>query len=266
MNKLPLIALFLLSLVSCSSGNHADYPIVMSDNAVEKINHIIETEVKPNNSLQRGELIDRISALFIGTPYLANTLIGSPEQQEALVINFDAVDCFTYLDYVVALTKSSDIPSFFNSLVNTRYKNSDVTYYKRKHFFTDWYALSPQNAVDVTSTLSPYTITIEKQLNQKSNGDEYIRGLGVIPRMITYIPGESINQKVLDNMQNGDLVGVYTPLSGLDVSHTGFIIKKNNQVFYRNASSLSVNNKVVDTPFMEYMHSKPGIVVLRTTQ
>lgn len=266
MNKLPLIALLVLSLVSCSSGNLADYPIVMSDNALEKINRIIESEVKPNNSLQRGELIDHVSALFLGTPYLADTLIGSPEQQESLVINFDAVDCFTYLDYVVALTKSSDVSSFFNSLVNTRYKNSSVKYYNRKHFFTDWYALSPESAVDVTSTLSPDTIRIEKQLNRKSNGDEYIKGLGVIPRTITYIPAKSINQKVFDNMQNGDLVGVYTPLSGLDVSHTGFVIKKHNQVFYRNASSLSKNNKVVDTPFMEYMHSKPGIVVLRTTQ
>ncbi|WP_146674791.1 N-acetylmuramoyl-L-alanine amidase-like domain-containing protein, partial [Salmonella enterica] len=32
---------------------------------------------------------------------------------------------------------------------------------------------------------------------------------------------------------------------------------------FRNASSLAANRKVVDTPFMEYMHSRPGIVVLR---
>ncbi|SFN73221.1 DUF1460 domain-containing protein [Xenorhabdus japonica] len=266
MMKSPLLALLAFSLISCSSNDQPGYPIVMSDNAIEKINNIIERDIKPNTTLNQGELIDHVSASFLGTPYLADTLIGSPDQQEALVINVDAVDCFTYLDYVVALTKSSDISSFLNSLINTRYKNSNVSYYNRKHFFTDWYAVSPQNAIDVTSTLSPDAITIEKLLNQKSDGGEYIKGLGVTPRMITYIPGKAINQKVIDNMQDGDLAGVYSPISGLDVSHTGIVIKKDNQVLYRNASSLSKNNKVVDISFIEYMHSKPGVIVLRATK
>lgn len=80
---------------------------------------------------------------------------------------------------------------------------------------------------------------------------------------MTYIPGSLINQKVLNNLQQGDFIGVYSTIDGLDVSHTGLVIKKNGQVFYRNASSLSKNNKVVDTSFIEYMQSKPGIVVLR---
>ncbi|WP_240182943.1 N-acetylmuramoyl-L-alanine amidase-like domain-containing protein, partial [Vibrio cholerae] len=37
-------------------------------------------------------------------------------------------------------------------------------------------------------------ITIPKQLNQKVEGGEYIQGLGVIPRMITYIPSDKITQ------------------------------------------------------------------------
>lgn len=59
--------------------------------------------------------------------------------------------------------------------------------------------------------MSPDAITIPKQLNQKVEGGEYIQGLGVIPRMITYIPSDKITQSVLDNLQNGDLVGVYSP-------------------------------------------------------
>ncbi|WP_443089514.1 DUF1460 domain-containing protein [Xenorhabdus sp. Sc-CR9] len=266
MMKSPLLVLLAFSLISCASNDQPGYPIVISDSAKEKINNIINSEIKPNKNLTQGELIDRVSASFLGTPYLANTLIGSPDQQEALVVNFDAVDCFTYLDYVVALTKSANETSFLNSLVNTRYKNSDVSYYKRKHFFTDWYAVSPRNAIDVTSTLSPDAITVEKLLNQKSDGSEYIKGLGVTPRMVTYIPGEAINQKVLDNMQDGDFAGVYSPINGLDVSHTGIVIKKDNQVLYRNASSLSKNNKVVDTPFIKYMSSKPGVIILRATK
>lgn len=263
MRNLSLMAILAMSLVAYSSSSQANYSIVMSDNAHEKINHIIESEIKPNQSLPYGALIDRVSAAFLETPYLADTLIGGPEQPEALVVNLDEMDCFTYLDYVIALTQSSDVPTFLSALVNIRYDHSNVSYYSRKHFFTDWSALSPQNAIDVTATLSPNTIRIEKQLNQKSYENEYIQGLGATPRMITYIPGGAIDQQVLDNLQDGDLVGIYTPLSGLDVTHTGFVIKKDNEVFYRNASSLSKNNKVVDAPFMAYMDSKPGIIVLR---
>ncbi|ECV2939181.1 N-acetylmuramoyl-L-alanine amidase-like domain-containing protein, partial [Salmonella enterica subsp. enterica serovar 4,[5],12:i:-] len=50
---------------------------------------------------------------------------------------------------------------------------------------------------------------------------------------------------------------------GLDVSHVGIVVRHDEQVWFRNASSLAANRKVVDTPFMEYMHSRPGIVVLR---
>ncbi|MFG3702925.1 N-acetylmuramoyl-L-alanine amidase-like domain-containing protein, partial [Micromonospora sp. NPDC047620] len=32
---------------------------------------------------------------------------------------------------------------------------------------------------------------------------------------------------------------------------------------FRNASSLAVNNKVVDTPLSEYLQTVPGIVVLQ---
>lgn len=52
-------------------------------------------------------------------------------------------------------------------------------------------------------------------------------------------------------------------MQGLDVSHTGIVIRAGDAVWFRNASSLSANRKVVDTPFLNYMRSKPGIVVLR---
>lgn len=64
-------------------------------------------------------------------------------------------------------------------------------------------------------------------------------------------------------MQTGDYVGIYSPLAGLDVSHTGIIIKKGNQVWLRNASSLKKNMKVVDTPLLSYIKTRPGIVIAR---
>ncbi|EDN0048312.1 DUF1460 domain-containing protein, partial [Salmonella enterica subsp. enterica serovar Indiana] len=104
---------------------------------------------------------------------------------------------------------------------------------------------------------------VDKQLNHKPDGGEYIPGLGIHPRKINYIPGRAINQQVMNHLKNGDYIGVYSPLDGLDVSHVGIVVRHDEQVWFRNASSLAANRKVVDTPFMEYMHSRPGIVVLR---
>ncbi|EBL3325592.1 DUF1460 domain-containing protein, partial [Salmonella enterica] len=105
--------------------------------------------------------------------------------------------------------------------------------------------------------------TADKQLNRKPDGGEYIPGLGIHSRKINYIPGKAISQQVLDQMRNGDYVGVYSPLEGLDVSHVGIVVRHDGQVWFRNASSLAANRKVVDSPFLEYMRAKPGIVVLR---
>jgi hypothetical protein len=62
---------------------------------------------------------------------------------------------------------------------------------------------------------------------------------------------------------SGDFVGIYTDKEGLDVSHTGIIIKKDGKVFLRHASSKEKNQKVVDENLSEYMKNKPGLVVYR---
>ncbi|QJY41178.1 DUF1460 domain-containing protein [Vibrio cholerae] len=51
-------------------------------------------------------------SLIYGHSYLANTLVHHSDQPYALVVNFDGMDCFTYLDYVVALSQASDTLSF----------------------------------------------------------------------------------------------------------------------------------------------------------
>jgi len=90
-----------------------------------------------------------------------------------------------------------------------------------------------------------------------------VPGLGIIPRSITYIPARAITPKVLAQIHTGDYIGVYTPAQGLDVTHAGIAVRHDGRLWFRNASSLAVNRRVVDTPFREYMQSKPGMIVLR---
>jgi hypothetical protein len=239
------------------------YETIIDAVTAEKVNQIIRSDVIPSSGENHGEVISRVSSAFLGTPYQANTLIGGPSTPEALVANFNGVDCFTLADYVEALTRSHDEKSFLHNLAEVRYTGGNVDYLSRRHFFSDWFATAPRNARDVTPDISPNYTVADKQLNRKSDGGKYIPGLDIHPRKINYIPGNAISQQVLDRLNTGDYIGVYSPLDGLDVSHAGIVVRHDGQVWFRNASSLAANRKVVDSPFLEYMRAKPGIVVLR---
>jgi len=258
----PLLLLFIAACISACASPDAAHNRLSETAEVDSVSAIL-SQARPASEQPQGERISQISAAFLGTPYQAHTLIGSPDIPEALVINFKGVDCFTLLDYVQALSRSHDRASFEASLIRTRYAGGEVSFLKRRHFFSDWFAENPRNADDVTGTLSPDAVTVVKQLNHQARGKEQVPGLGIIPRRITYIPAQAITPKVLAQIHTGDYIGVYTPAQGLDVTHAGIAVRHDGRLWFRNASSLAVNRRVVDTPFREYMQSKPGMIVLR---
>lgn len=261
---MKLAVIMILFLASCTGARGNDYQIQMDDFTANNVRKIIRTHVIPAAGEKPGNIIAAVSSAFLTTPYQENTLTGSTEVNEVLVANFHGVDCFTLIDYVQALAGAHDKKAFLNNLISTRYAGGRVSYLNRKHFFTDWFATLPQNASDVTRQISTEAVTVVKQLNRKADGSAYIPGLAVISREISYIPGHAIDSAVLSKLQTGDYVGVWTPLAGLDVTHVGIVIKSAGKVWFRNASSLSINRQVVDSPFIEYMANKPGIIVLRT--
>ncbi len=228
-----------------------------------KIRRLIAGQNANAAATDKGEAIKAVSAEFLGTPYVADTLIGSDTVAEQLVINFHGVDCFTYLDYVYALSTSADAAQFREHLRQTRYVNGDVSYSHRKQFFTDWSHLPPLNAADVTRDISPDAVTISKNLNQTAGGGKFFPSRDVTRREITYIPAKAINTAVIRRLKDGDFIGIYTPMAGMDVTHTGIFVMTGQGPMLRNASSRAANRKVVDSPFLAYVRKTPGIVVLR---
>ncbi|MDG4666327.1 DUF1460 domain-containing protein [Mycobacterium sp. 236(2023)] len=206
---------------------------------------------------------ESISGQFLGTPYAANTLIGSADEPEELVVELAGVDCFTYADYVEALKRSGDRDEFIANLVDVRYKNGDVSFANRKHFFTDWSATTPAVATDVTASLSDDAIPVSKNLNSKDDGGVYLPGLPAVPRTVTYIPAELVDSAVVGGLRTGDYVGAYAEDGGLDVTHVGIFIDTPEGPVFRHASSLSAERRVVDIPLSVYLQTVPGIVVLR---
>ncbi|AVJ16750.1 hypothetical protein CLM71_06195 [Serratia sp. MYb239] len=214
-------------------------------------------------TLDDGAVIERLSRQFLDVPYVADRLIGDAATPERLVIDFRGLDCFTYLDYVEALRHADDQAQFVRQLIATRYRNGEVGFLTRKHFFSDWAYQPAVRADDITTDLSPHAITLSKVLNRNADGGQYLPGLPNATRRISYIPSEYVDARLLSRLRTGDYIGIYTNLEGLDVTHVGIYIMTPTGPVLRNASSRKENRKVVDSPFIDYISSAPGIVVLR---
>lgn len=211
-----------------------------------------------------GERIVELSRPFLGTPYVAHTLIGGPQTLERLVIDLAGVDCFTFLDTIEALRRAKDPADFPDQLRQVRYRGGRVAYTSRRHFFSDWVAGDAGPVADVTAAVGRgRERTIIKQLNLKSDGDRWLPGIPVTRRKIIYIPGERIDAELLAALHSGDYVGIYTDQAGLDVSHVGLIVKDQDGVRLRHASSLASARRVIDVDLLSYLQGKPGLVVYR---
>ncbi|MBL1074657.1 DUF1460 domain-containing protein [Nocardia sp. 2] len=233
----------------------------IDDYSSRKIDELLA--VKATAGAGKGELLDAISRQFLGTPYVANMLVGSATQPEQLVVDLRGVDCFTLLDYVEALSRSANREQFLTNLVETRYAGGQVDFLRRKHFFTDWAQVARTAASDITGSLSGAATTVAKRLNAKGDGGTYLPGLPVVDRAITYIPSGAVDQGVIGQLRTGDYIGAYADAPGLDVTHVGIFVMTANGPVFRNASSLAANNQVVDSGFAQYVATVPGIVVMR---
>ena len=217
-----------------------------------------------NQSVSPGAQIVKISDHFINTPYAANTLVGGPQEAERLVINLSAFDCFTFLDVVESLRRSAVVEDFPEQLKKLRYRNGTVAYAMRRHFFSDWVTGEATAISDVTAVVGQGRAqTVVKQLNRKSDGTRWLPEIPIISRQIAYIPLSAIDAQMLSLLQNGDYVGVYSELAGLDVSHTGLIVKSKDRVMFRHASSRPGVEQVVDEDLITYLQDTPGLVVYR---
>jgi hypothetical protein len=208
--------------------------------------------------------IDFLSTHLLGIDYAESTLIGHKDTPEVFVINLSGVDCLTFIEYIEAMRLSDSFPAFESKLLNVRYKYGIAEFANRNHFFTDWIEHNDEFVNDITEDIGrPNAVKVQKTLNEKEDGSYFLAGIQPVHREIIYIPSDSIDDSVLVNLRTGDYAGIYSRLEGLDVSHAGIIIKKDNSLFLRHASSHQDYRKVVDQDFIYYMTGKPGMIILR---
>ena len=206
----------------------------------------------------------------IGAEYLGMRYVGNPLGEGVIpdldpTIRFDAFDCTTFVETVIANGDE-------NKLNKIRYKDGVVGFMNRNHFIeTDWLKNNSDIIENVSSQYAPTTmrsVTINKKkwLKKNYNIDAKIAEQTVVLEYIPYKYAQSIKTSepliVLFINAPGrapDKIG-----TDLAVRHMGFLLPNG---MLRHASK--IQGRVVDVDFHKYVNqmmenqNKLGIMLLR---
>jgi len=244
-----------------------------------------EILLEKSSSLCSQSRLDFLTAAFIGKPYLENPL-GEGEQakfDQSPRWRFDGFDCVTYVNTVLALYFSSSWYEFEYHLAHLNYYGGNVRFENRFHFMSvDW---NTENAAqgyvyDFTSQLRDEndlplccyayaTINKPAWIHSKSAKFHTLAGSRHIQRTDACTPylslgdiftatGE-INAEILDQLPKIAVVEIVRPGwnlvkqigTQLNISHVGFLIKRNQHYLFRHASQTS--RTVVEQLLVDYL-------------
>lgn len=241
-------------------------------------------EKKQLSKLSVNERIPFIARFFLDFPYKSNTL--NVTKKELPIINVQQLDCVTLVENVLALAlleqyNDNSTESFVGNIVKIRYRDGKIEdYSSRLHYSSDWlYEMQKQNILaDVTQAAGG--IKYPKQIdfmtrnytkypvmNQDKTLVQKIKAIEteMNKRTYYYIPKGKVNE-VSNKIENGDVVLITTNISGLDTSHLGFALKKDNKTYLIHASSAGKKVMITELPLQEYMEeikSQTGIMLGR---
>lgn len=221
---------------------------------------------------------------FVGVPYVAGTLDAAKE--ERLVVNTTQLDCTTYVEMVVALTRCAEsgkthFSDFCNELKHVRYIGGEVAYEKRQHYFTIWIDDNvKEGIVENVQSNPPFTAlqhvkvdwmtTHQNNYKMLKDNASRLRGIKMMESNISgnvyrYIPKGAIANSSLfrKTIHDGDIIVILTNKKGLDTTHIGIASWHKDGLHLLNASS--IRKKVIDEPMtlFTYMSKHPSQIGIR---
>ncbi|MDR1861323.1 MAG: DUF1460 domain-containing protein [Bacteroidales bacterium] len=235
-----------------------------------------------SHSLPVGEIIATICQSYLHTPYVAHTLENGAE--ERLIINLRELDCMTYVENCLALARTikaehTSFATFADNLEKIRYRHGLRNgYTSRLHYFSEWIADNCQKGI--VETL-PFEVPLTVNVNFMSTHPDSYEVLKANPALVPEIAAreKAINamphvyipkDKIADcesQLQSGDIIGITTSVSGLDVVHDGILLRLDDGRIHVIHASSSLGEVVISTEplpaFIMQRKSYTGIMVVR---
>lgn len=213
---------------------------------------------------------------------------------------FDTFDCTTFVETIVSLALARNTDDFEMQMDKIRYENADVDYLKRNHFPSlQWIPNNVSNGLlreindSVVSTKEqkiaeavinlpgwlkkikidqlsvPMATSEEKEILIKELND-LASSYSPIVAKINYIPIDYLVQKpaLLKRIPHGSIVNMVRPNwdlteaagTHMNVSHQGFLFRKNKVLYLRHAST---TGSVLEQPFIDYLKKFVGHATLK---
>lgn len=224
------------------------------------------------------EAVTFIGKKFIGTPYVASTLEGTPEM---LTVNLDGMDCTTFIETVAAMAitiaeNRNSWQDYLYNIENLRYRHGKMDgYSSRLHYISDWIVDNTHrgNIREVTDRLpgSAYQVkTLDFMTGHRDSypalkdSMEFERmksvEVGYRSHRFPYIKSAALQGKgMASTLQSGDIIAFTTKTAGLDVSHLGIILIEDGVVRLLHASSKAGKVVVDPQPLAEYLRKNRNI-------
>ncbi len=229
------------------------------------------------------EVMIAIGTSFVGTPYAANTL--EQPGEEDLVINLRGLDCVTFLENTLALSrcikmKKTTFHEYKRQLQLIRYRSGEINGYpSRLHYFSDWLYDNDRKHIVRNMAEEIGGIELGKKINFMSTHRSAYRQLkdnGFLKRVETteadingrtqyFIPKEklaAVEQQIL----SGDIIGITTTVEGLDIAHTGIAIQAGGALKYLHAPLSNGRVQITEKTLVDYllgMKKQTGIMIAR---
>ena len=246
----------------------------------------LSAELEPASDPLIGKRMVQVGQSMLGTPYVAQTLeVG---EEEMLVVNLRGLDCTTFVENVLVLGRLAEEDKleweqYVEFLEKVRYRNGRLDAYpSRLHYFTDWIRDNESKGLvrDITEELGG--VTVYKEINFMGThrgsypflaSDDHYKAIleveeSLAQHPLCVLPAAEVAEREAQ-IESGDIIALATDISGLDVTHTGIAIRKDNgRVHLLHASTVG-EVVISEQPLAEYLQGvkrNTGIIVARPTQ
>jgi hypothetical protein len=233
-----------------------------------------------------GDVVVAVGRRFLGAPYLAGSL--DPPGGERLIVNLRAFDCVTYVESVLALARvirdptspADPFDTFVRELARIRYRESlRRAYASRLHYFSDWIATNAERGLvaDVTRELGgardkrpiAFMSTHPQAYPQLSDPVmlEEIRGVErTLNGRTRYRIAETALGQAAPGMREGDIIAATSTVPGLDVAHTGIVVRVDGRVHLMHAPLAGGVVEISEVPLADRILgivAQDGVMVAR---
>lgn len=243
------------------------------------------------DTLSFGDAVAVVGRRFVGTAYVPGTLeVEGPEQ---IVVNFQGLDCVTFVENALALTRfiredgqrlladrRTAEARYETLLAEYRYRSGRLDGYpSRLHYFSEWLADNARRGLLVSVGPQLGAIPDPEPIDFMSTHADAYRQLAdtTVLRMTRqtearlaeverlYVP-ESRIAEVADGIRNGDVIAATSTVPGLDIAHTGLALWVDGTLHLLHAPLVGEAVQISEVPLAERIlriESQDGIMVAR---